>query len=455
MVVDIVRAVRSRLWLRALRPSVILAVGWASFVLVSYPGVMTMDSFDQLEEARAGFFTDSHPPAMAALWSVVDRICAGPFGMLAIQGTAFLIGLYWILRRAMSQRVAALVACVVLLYPPVLATMTVIWKDCLMAGFLVLGYGAVFDARRGVRIAALVAFFVATAMRYNAFAATLPLIVLRWEWRPGLHWLKRYALAAAAWLAVTLAAFGINAALTDRAMHFWASTYALSDIAGTLAHVDETIPDSELAPLLTPTRIAIDHDFHEAIRAKYRPETFTQLIGGDDRLWTVPIAGTMPAPTQQRQAIEWAWRAIIGGHIGAYVQYRFSCFAEVLGLRAKFNGATVIRRKAQTPERLAANQISTTTLPLQRFGERAMVIVAKQTFLFRPWLYALIALALLAFCRGHRDIAALLASGLLMELSLLALAVTPDYRYSHWLVVCTCLAVPMLIARRANAIGAV
>ena len=27
-----------------------------------------------------------------------------------------------------------------------------------------------------------------------------------------------------------------------------------------------------------------------------------------------------------------------------------------------------------------------------------------------------------------------------MELSLLALAVTPDYRYSHWLVVCVCLA---------------
>lgn len=431
----------------------ILAAAWVVFMLVAYPGLMTMDSFDQLEEARAGFFTDSHPPAMAALWSVMDRVCSGPFGMLAIQGTAFLVGIYWILRRAMEPRSAAIVASIVFLFPPVSATMMAIWKDCLMAGFLVLGFAGCFDPRRWVRVLALVSFFVATAMRYNAFAATLPLIVLCWQWRE-LPWLKRYALALAAWFAITIAAYGVNMLLTDRQMHFWASTYALSDITGTLAHVDGSLPDTELGPLLVPTDIRVDHDFHAAVRAKYRPETFNHLLAGEGRLWTVPISGTTPMPAARREAIEHAWREIVGGHLGAYVRYRFTCFGEVLGIHPKFQGLTVVNRTAQVPERLAANHISTTTLPLQRTGERVLVFCARKTFLFRPWMYFSLALLLLRFTRGHRDVFALLASGILMELSLLALAVTPDYRYSHWLVVCTCLAVALLIARRARGIQA-
>src|SRR5689334_4412165 len=104
-----VSAITTRIgqWLRALRPSVILALGWSLFAAYAYPGLMSMDSFDQLEEARAGFFTDSHPPAMAALWSIVDRLLPGPFGMLLLQSIPFVIGLYLILCRVASPRGAA------------------------------------------------------------------------------------------------------------------------------------------------------------------------------------------------------------------------------------------------------------------------------------------------------------------------------------------------------------
>ena len=62
-------------------------------------------------------------------------------------------------------------------------------------------------------------------------------------------------------------------------------------------------------------------------------------------------------------------------------------------------------------------------------------------------------LALLVMCRRQRDVLALLLSGLGLELSLLPLVQTPDYRYSHWLVICTCLAVVMLFTRRARDIA--
>ena len=49
----------------------ILGVGWVLFVLYAYPGVMTMDSFDQLREGREWFFTDAHPPIMAVIWGLI------------------------------------------------------------------------------------------------------------------------------------------------------------------------------------------------------------------------------------------------------------------------------------------------------------------------------------------------------------------------------------------------
>jgi hypothetical protein len=44
-------------------------------------------------------------------------------------------------------------------------------------------------------------------------------------------------------------------------------------------------------------------------------------------------------------------------------------------------------------------------------------------------------------------------SGLGLELSLLPLVQTPDYRYSHWLALCVCLAAAMLFARRVRDIA--
>ncbi len=67
----------------------ILIAGWLVFCLYCYPGLMTKDSFDQLAEARSGFFLDDHPPVMAALWSITDHIVSGPFGMLVVRASRF------------------------------------------------------------------------------------------------------------------------------------------------------------------------------------------------------------------------------------------------------------------------------------------------------------------------------------------------------------------------------
>jgi hypothetical protein len=443
-------------WLCGLRPFVILATGWTVFLLYAYPGVMTMDSFDQLREGREWFFTDSHPPAMAALWGIVDRIVPGPIGMLAIQSIAFIAGLYLIFARVMRPRRAALCACAVLLFPPVLAPMAAVWKDCLMAGFLLLGAALILDPRRSRRLVGLAWLVAATAMRYNAPAATLPLLLLLFEWLPEQPrtWkrvLARYGVALGAWLAVTILAFGINAALTDRKMHFWHSSLALLDIVGTLANVDEDIPDAELRPELAPTGILVDKDFHAAIRAKYKRYDFQQLVSDQGHLWDVPLTGIVPAPEAQRDAIERAWLDIVTAHPGAYLKHRFAAFGEALGVYSKFQGAIVVPHRAQYSGMLAYMGLAAGWSRFQERTENAMMFLAKKTRIYRPHAYALLSILLLGLCRREREVAAILLSGLGAELSLLPLTQTPDYRYSHWMIVCTCLALVVLCARRARA----
>jgi hypothetical protein len=49
-------------WLANLPPRVILALGWLAIILYGYPGMMSMDSIQQLMESRAKLYTDFLKP---------------------------------------------------------------------------------------------------------------------------------------------------------------------------------------------------------------------------------------------------------------------------------------------------------------------------------------------------------------------------------------------------------
>jgi hypothetical protein len=383
------------------------------------------------------------------LWGLVEHVVRGPFGMLVIQSATLIIGLAMILWRAFRPLAAAVITSALFLFPPICSPLAVIWKDCLMAGGLVLGIALLTGETRRSRIAGLAVLVLASAMRYNAFAATLPLVVLLFEWRPGMKWLQRYAIAIGVWLAITVLATGLDSVLTDREMHFWASSFALVDITGTVAKTSDTLPDSELGPLLAPTQIEVTSDYQAALRSHYTAGDLVKLIGPPPALWDVQFSGDVPAPEAQREAITHAWWTIVSGHPGGYLAYRFDSFAEVLGLRASFHGTTMLARRWQRQTSLDELGIPRTDPPLAHAAESIAHYVGRRTPLYRPWFYALLALALLWWARRHREVFAILVSGLVMESSLLFLAVTPDYRYSHWLVIATCLGLVLLVAKRA------
>ena len=70
--------------------------------------------------------------------------------------------------------------------------------------------------------------------------------------------------------------------------------------------------------------------------------------------------------------------------------------------------------------------------------------------LSHAWIYFVLALVFLPLAWRYRDTFALLASGLVYELTLFPFAPSPDVRYSHWLMTATVIATVQLICNRMH-----
>jgi hypothetical protein len=156
----------------------------ASFTAYAYwPGLMTWDSVRQYDEALSGVIDNWHPPVMQWLWQWLIRIHPGPVPMLMAQlalywgGLATLAGAMW--RKRQRGLAWALLACGLL--PLGLALTGAILKDSLMTGSLLAATAtlAVRGHRGGLAPTLLGTTFLlfAATLRFNAFAACLPLLV--------------------------------------------------------------------------------------------------------------------------------------------------------------------------------------------------------------------------------------------------------------------------------------
>jgi hypothetical protein len=445
--VRILRAIAQRI--RTASPRTVLAAGFLFLFLYAYPGQMTTDTFDHLNESRSGHYTDSHPPAVNLVYRLCELVIGGQFGVLILQGVTFLVGLYLVFRQTFTPRAAAWAATLVFVFPPVFLPFAAVWKDTVMAGFLILGFALLLDPRRSRQLGGLGLLMAGTAMRYNALAATAPLVVLLFEWRPGMRWFARYPIAFAAWLVITLSAFTLNAKLTDQPMHFWHSSLAVFDIGGTLTHVDREIPDAELEQLFEGTGLLVHENIHATIKQLHDPRSHsTYVTDPKHRMWDLPIYGTTPAPQAQRDAVERVWREVLSTYPREYLAYRLDVMAEVLSLTRARPAGVVPKRELKHAEFAYAQHVPTGWSRLQQHMSNTMSSLWYGLPIFVPWLYCVIALVLLPLTRRHRDVFAILASGLAIEASLFVLAPSPDYRYSHWTILMTVIGIVVLTARR-------
>lgn len=426
--------------IRALSPGQILWIGFAVLVVYAFPGYMSNDSVSQLLEGRSHVFTDPHPPIMAAEWAVLDAVVSGPLLMLVVQGGLFLHGCAALFRTRMTPRVAAIAASAVLVFPPVLTTMAVIWKDSQMAAYLIAGTALLLAERRRTRLIGLGLIAAGCAFRYNAFAAAVPLVFALFQWRPGLRWFQRYALSTLAAVAVVAAAFGVDRALTVASQPL---TPALTDIAGVLAYTGDR-SDDDLREVLRGTPLRITRDIQLTARLWFSPRNAFWVEHGDDRIFDPPVDDA------QLHALNRAWKTLVTSDWNAYLSYRRDVFYELVGLTPNdpwspvYNGFIEIAEQADYTEHNATWSRAQAELA-QIYGWFAL-----ETPMFRPYVYIAVALLLLVLCCRDAASFALLGSGLTYELSYFPTAGTPDFRYSHWMITCTCVAIVVLFVERVR-----
>jgi hypothetical protein len=411
---------------RLVTARVILVAGWALFVIYAFPGYMSYDSVWQLVQARhLEPFNEWQPPMMALIWRGLDHVVAGPFLMLVLQSTTFVVGLYAITRRLISDRAAAIATVAVLLVPQTIIVMGVIWKDAQMAGFLLAAIAALLSPKRGWRIAGYAFLFLATGVRYNAAAATLPIVLGLFASRAGRRRWRHYALAIAAWLAITAAALAADAMLVEHKTYPWQTAAAPVDIAGIIRYshkIDEAYLRAET------DGVPWAHDDKIQIRARmaYHPDSnILTLIDGPRALFKYPTTDA------ERDAIAAAWKRLVVEHPFAFLRHRVAVFRALLtqyaGVWSGFVNAD-----------WAVDDLGykTTHSAIQQAWVSEMEKVA-DTPLFSGWVYFIAAILFIPLCWRDRISAILVASALLYELGLLLVTPALDYRYVHWMVVAT------------------
>jgi hypothetical protein len=421
---------------KQLAPFAVLTAGWLGLLVYAHPGYMSFDSIDQLRQARAGTYSDWHPPVMAALWRLVEHVWRGPLGMLILQSVAFMIGAYLLLRRWLAAMPAAIACVLITWFPPVSSVLAVIWKDSQMLGYATLGIALLARGTRRSQLAALAALALASAMRHNAFTITFAPVVLLFQWRAG-AWTRarRYGAAAVAWLAITAAGLAANVALTDIHSHPWPDVGETFDIAGMLACGPE-MSDDEARELLAGTPFTPTSGIQAAIAQAYDAER------GVITLWGAHVLDQV-ANDAQRDAVDRAWWTLVRAHPGAYLEHRARVFGEQLQLGVKERSNVWVGIDGVGKD-LYRDHPPYTQRVLRRW-QRWVV----PDWLYWPWLYLVATLVLLPVAARRGDIVAVALglSGVLSQLPLFILAPAASYRYAVWLVVVTLFCAIALVRR--------
>jgi hypothetical protein len=432
-----------------------VAVSAGALFLAFYPGMMSIDSFEQLRQARSGHFGDWHPPFMAWLWRGLDSILPGPTLMLVAQLILFLISLWSICRVAIvgsdMYRHAFIVLSIWL--TPVSGIIGVIWKDvwtsCLLlfasACCVAIGTESGWKTRWRWLAAGIPALLVSMLFRTNAVFAAVPLLAYAmWNIARNLPPLRREAaalgLGAISSLLLLMLSIGINESLTD-SRQYPSQSIQIFDIAGVSvlsenADCLEAVKESIPGLLRNQESVALAD-----LQSAYYPSTWTPLVFEQASPFSVTDS------EEQINQLYPIWWRCVSSEPGAYLVHRSHVFREVIGARPGplfapvYFGIPKASPDYQQVARLFPDIDLLEASPAQSMLRGAMEKSAEGP-LYRPWLWLLLNIVIVTYAclrRSllHIDLIAVGISGLAYELALFFIAPSADYRYSHWLVLST------------------
>lgn len=402
------------------------AAGAALVLAVFWPGFMSPDSAEQLDQARTGAWTSVHPPAMAFAWALTERVLPGPGGLFVLHTVLLWGALAW-LATGLFRRAPAQVAFVLVLglAPPVLATGMHLWKDVPMAAFALLALAALVHAgqrppgrSRAVMLAlAALALVLACAWRHNAIALVPPL-----AW-----WLAVQAGIAGRWRRLAAAAVltgGVAVLAAMPARHpsvaqraVWPVTAVWDLAAVSIAEGTMRIPADWRHPDLDLPTLA----------AAFTPWSNTSVFDTGQLL----ISLYNPPDPARHASLRAAWLAAWRDSPGAMAGHRLRLTALLSGMAPSARPVGLVLAPAMVQPRHGAP----VALPANAWRDRLVGVLAwlATTPVFALWPYALAAVLATAGRRRRHPLAwPLLASAATYCLPLPLLAPSAEFRYLLW-----------------------
>jgi hypothetical protein len=410
--------------------------GFVLTVAAFYPGVMSPDSIDEWMQGRSWEFYDIHAPVMSALWGLLDRVWAGPAGMLFFHNLLFwgAAALFWQLTRERS-RVLALAFATFGFMPQVLALLGSIWKDVGLGVALFMASALLYGAvRRGWRFGVLAAcplLFYGYGVRLNAAPAVLPFAL--WSGFIACRQSERLAARAASFkplpVLLGLAYFALLTAavvVTTQALTKGKTLYPFQQV---MLH-DLAAVSKETGRSHFPDYVESAENFSlEGVTKQYTAEWVNTLIYGDPP----PLKSTRNPEYISRLRAVW-WETVSHNKL-AYLNHRWAVFRNLTGLGTPmvykpFNPATGLNNPPEFRRQPNA---------LTRALTSYFFLFANSPF-FRGFIWILVCLALVYLSlrlRLEGDLGAVFAlssSGLTYALAYFFVTPSSEFRYLWWTV---------------------
>lgn len=424
----------------------------AGILSAHLPGSFSQDSLFMLNEAlttKIGHFEEWYSPAYALIWkgmiSGLSALNASVFvqmsSMCVLQTLLIVGGICQLLRvrEGMTWVRTAVAATGIVIWPAVFVYFGEIWRDVLMAAFLLVGVCLLdlFGRTNSKKFiaSAIAVLFLAALIRQNAFIAEMPLLIwaaLLWNRSTDRSYWR--ALVSAAMLILALAGFvwGSNRLLAETNYGRGASSIMYYDLMGMSLRTNE---------LLLPRVLTVPDYSLETVQARYQTE-YNDLTGI-----------ILPTTPEQMSIVAAAWRHAVLTHPKAYLLHRWSVTLRFLGISDVphlpytygipeslypayiANPAYYVRFPSTTVRRLMAEWLSRVTY-----------------WAFRPWFYGALAVGILLWERRSPGTPFwLCASGGIYWLSCFVSVPSTDFRYSWWNVLAVTTALALILSERCAA----
>jgi hypothetical protein len=407
-----------------------------------WPGIMTWDAVRQYDQAANGGFDDWHPPAMGWLWQKLIPIHVGPMPMLVLQlalywiGFALMVWAAW--RRERRGCAVALALCALLPIP--LALMGSVLKDCLMLGALLVATAMLALARPGrshvrwdwvLRVIGILFLIAAATLRFNAFVATVPLMValLPAGWRD--RW-WRIGIATIVAAGLSLGAMPVANRLIGAEKSGVELSLVIFDLGGITKHtgIDAFPPIGVANPVAVNRRCytALKWDSYSFWAANPCPISFEKVEG-----WFGDNGGN---------PYLYLLRAIVA-HPIAYAHHRLAHF----NLNSRFLVRDVIDKVVPNEPAPSPGNFQITQNPALHAIDRVAVLSAETPLGWPIWWMAMAfgCLVLSPMLPTRGLILPVALSALLYGLAYLGVSVAPELRYHNWTMVGTALALVLVV----------